>query len=156
MKPEDQTRNRLANSPASTGPAPVPAEFLGSLLTEVPDPVVITNAAQQVVFLNCAAEKLFSGSLRPGDPCPLCSGNLIIGGSVAGTPRCPQSAEVLKHVPAMLKTRWLIGAPLSLSATPIRSADDQKTGCFILIREHTDMLIHPVMQQQMATLASIL
>ena len=156
MKPEDQPRERSTGSPAFAGPTPVPVESLGPLLTEVVDPVVITNEARQVVFLNCAAEKLFSHALRPGDPCPLCSGNVIIAGAGAGTSRCPQSAESLKQVPAMLKTRWPIGAPLSLSATPIRDANNQKIGCFILIREHPDALIHPVMQQQMATLSSIL
>ncbi|HZE21432.1 MAG TPA: PAS domain S-box protein, partial [Desulfobaccales bacterium] len=46
--------------------------------------------------------------------------------------------------------------PLSLTATPIRGADNQRAGCFILLREHADLLAHPVMEQQMATLSSIL
>ena len=52
--------------------------------------------------------------------------------------------------------RWPLGAPLTLNATRIRGADGQKAGCFILIREHADLLAHPVMEQQMAILSSIL
>jgi hypothetical protein len=73
MKPEDQARRGKPNPSASMGTAPVPLEFLGPLLTEFSDPVVVTNRQREVVFLNCAAQKLFGGSLRPGDPCPLCS-----------------------------------------------------------------------------------
>ncbi|MEJ2671829.1 MAG: PAS domain S-box protein [Deltaproteobacteria bacterium] len=156
MKPKDQTLQGKSISPASMGSAAVPREFLGPLLTEFPDPIVVTNKAREVVFLNRAAEKLFSGALRPGQPCPLCAGSVIIAGSKADPPQCPQQKESLKQVPVTLKTRWPIGAPLFLSATPIRGADGQKTGCFILIREHADLLTHPVMQQQMATLSSIL
>ena len=69
---------------------------------------------------------------------------------------CPQQGESLKQVPILLKLRWIIGAPLTLNVTPIRGADEQKTGCFIHIREHADLLTHPVVDQQMATLSSIL
>jgi PAS domain S-box-containing protein len=159
MKPEEKARRGKPDPLASMGTAPVPLEFLGPLLTDFSDPVVVTNQQREVVFLNCAAQKLFGGSLRPGDPCPLCSETHLITGigeNASRLKRCPQRGESLKQVPVLLKARWPLGAPLSLSATPIRGNDNEKTGCFILIREHTELLVHPVMEQQMATLSSIL
>jgi two-component system NtrC family sensor kinase len=133
-------------------------DSLGALLGDFPEPVIVTNTDRKVVFLNCAAEKLFGGGLRQGEPCPLCSEHPFIAGTdeANSKPRCPEIGASFKQVPVLLKTRWPVGAPLSLSATPIRGADNQKAGCFILIREHADLLIHPVMEQQVATLSSIL
>ena len=160
MKSEhDAPPSRPEAPPALTGAAAVPVEFLGPLLAEFPDPVVVTNRDREVVFLNCAAKKLFGESLRPGDPCPFCAENAIVAGigeDASRPTQCPQLGESYRQVPVLLKTRWPLGAPLSLSATPIRGADHQKAGCFILIREHADLLTHPVMEQQMATLSSIL
>ena len=73
MKSEhDAPPSRPEAPPALTGAAAVPVEFLGPLLAEFPDPVVVTNRDREVVFLNCAAKKLFGEALRPGDPCPFC------------------------------------------------------------------------------------
>jgi two-component system NtrC family sensor kinase len=133
-----------------------PVDNLDTLVGGFPEPVIVTNIDHQVVFFNRAAQRLLGDGLRVGEPCPFCSGTAVIAGTGAETPRCPEVGESLRQIPVMLKTRWPIGAPLSLSATPICDADNRKTGCFILIREHLDMLIHPVMEQQMATLSSIL
>ncbi len=134
-------------------------DILGSLLADFLDPVVVTNHRREVVFLNCAAKKLFGEALKPGDPCPLCSETPIIAGvNKAGSrlPQCPQTAEIVKLTPILLKTRWPIGAPLSLSAISIRDDGQEKIGCLLHITEHTELLAHPVMEQQMATLSSIL
>jgi two-component system NtrC family sensor kinase len=134
-------------------------DYLAPLVGDVPEPIIVTNADRRVIFLNCAAQKLFGGTLGPGDPCPLCGETPLITGTGENTSRlqqCPQPGKSHKQVPVILKTRWPIGAPLSLNATPIRGADHQKAGCFIQIREHPDLLVHPVMEQQMATLSSIL
>jgi two-component system, NtrC family, sensor kinase len=160
MKSErDAPAGRADLPPTLTGAAALPVEWLRALLNDHPDPVVITNQGREVVFLNCAAQKLFGGALRPGEPCPLCAETAILAGTGEEAVRhhqCPQKGKSYKQTPVLLKTRWPLGAPLSLSATPIRGADPQKTGCFILIREHADLLVHPVMEQQMATLSSIL
>jgi len=146
--------------PGLTGTAPVPLECLAPLLSDVLDPIVVTNSHHQVVYLNYAANKLFNGSLRPGDPCPICSEMSIIAGAreeAARLRQCPQGqGESLKQAPIVLKTRWPIGAPLSVNVTPIRGGGRDQAGCFIHIREHADLLTHPVMEQQMATLSSIL
>ena len=133
-----------------------PIDNLDALMGGFPEPIIVTNIDHQVVFVNRAAERLFGGGMQPGEQCPFCSETAVIAGTGAETPHCPEAGESLRQVPVMLKTRWPVGAPLSLSATPICDADNRKTGCFILIREHAELLIHPVMEQQMATLSSIL
>ena len=160
MKSEDDSPpSRPGAPPALTGCATLPVECLGPLLGEFPDPVVVTNRDREVVFLNGAAQKLFGESLHPGDPCPFCGEIPRLAGVGEGASRltrCPKLGESFKGVPIALKAHWPTGAPLTLTATPIRGADNQKSGCFILIREHADLLAHPVMAQQMATLSSIL
>ncbi len=133
--------------------------IFGSLLTDFLDPIVVTDDRREVVYLNCAAKKLFGEDLKPGDPCPLCSETPMITGVIkAGSwpPLCPQTGGILKQTPVLLKTRWPVGAPLSLSAISIRDGGQEKIGCLLHITEHTELLAHPVMEQQMATLSSIL
>jgi two-component system NtrC family sensor kinase len=133
--------------------------YLRPLVGDFPEPVIVTNAHRRVIFLNCAAQKLFGDTLKPGDPCPLCGESPLLTGTAENSSRlgqCPKLGESFNAVPVLLKARWPVGAPLSLTATPIRGADNQKAGCFILLREHADFLAHPVMEQQMATLSSIL
>ena len=148
MKSEnDAPPSRPEASPALMGAATAPVELLGQLLEEFPDPVVVTNRGREVIFLNGAAQKLFGETLRAGDPCPLCSTTPILSGvgeNASPLPGCPQQGESLIQVPVLLQMRWIIGAPLTLNVTPIRGANEQKTGCFIHIREHADMLTHPV------------
>jgi two-component system NtrC family sensor kinase len=134
-------------------------DYLGPLVGDFPEPIIVTDAEHRVVFLNCAAQKLFGKALGPGDPCPLCGEIPLISGTGDNSsrlPPCPQDGQGLKQVPVVLKTRWPMGAPLTLSATAIRGADRQQAGCFIQIREHAELLVHPVMEQQMATLSGIL
>jgi PAS domain S-box-containing protein len=147
------------DSPPVPRDAALPVECLGPLLAEFADPVVVTNRDREVVFLNCAAQKLFGESLRPGDSCPVCTDNAIVtgvGNNASGPRHCPQLGASYREAPVLLKTRWPLGAPLSVSASPIRAANREKIGCFLLFREHTELLSHPVMEQQMATLSSIL
>jgi len=160
MKSEhDAPPSRPEVPPGLTGTAPAPMEYLAPLLSDVLDPIVVTNSHHQVVFLNCAAQKLFGESLRPGNPCPICSETPIIAGTgedASRLQRCPQPGESFKQIPVLMQTRWPIGAPLSVNITPIRGRNRDQAGCFILIREHADLLAHPVMEQQMATICSIL
>jgi hypothetical protein len=97
MKSEhDAPPSRPEAPPALTGAAAVPVSFLGQLLEEFSDPVVVTNREREVVFLNCAAQKLFGESLRPGDPCPICAENAIVAGTGEDASRpqpCPQAGK---------------------------------------------------------------
>ena len=134
-------------------------ELLASLLNDFPDAAVVTDTKRAVVFLNCAARKLFGDALRPGDPCPLCSATPLIvraGNDAPGAPSCPRPGDPRKGVPVILKTRWPLGPPLSLSATAIQDPDGSPAGCCLLLREHAELLVHPMMEQQTATLSSIL
>jgi two-component system NtrC family sensor kinase len=160
MKSErDAPKSRPETPPARPGAAGAPVAFLGQLLADFPDAVVVTNRDREVAFLNGAAQRLFGESLEPGDPCPFCGAIPRIAGVGEGATRltrCPQVGESFKEVPIALKAHWPTGAPLTLTVTPIQDAENQKAGCFILMREHAELLAHPVMEQQMAILSSIL
>ena len=151
---------KVNSSPEEMGGAPGWQETLGPLLAEFPDPVVVTNRDREVVFLNGAAKKLFGESLGLGEPRVPSVGKFpALPGSERvrpGSRGVPKLGESFKEVPMALKAHWPTGAPLTLTVTPIRGPDNRKAGCFILIREPADLLAHPVMAQQMATLSSIL
>src|SRR3974390_2308899 len=135
----------------------LPATSLSPIFADFPDPVLITNAHRQVIFLNCAAQKLFGATLKTGDPCPICGEQALFSGlgeESARLMRCRPPGESLRQVPVLLKTRWPLGAPLSVSATPIQGEPGRSAGCFIIVREHGELMTHPVLDQQIATLSS--
>ena len=45
---------------------------------------------------------------------------------------------------------------MTVTATPIQGPGDEPAGCLVVLREHAELLAHPVVQLQMATLSSIL
>lgn len=140
--------------------AVLPEKLFSPLLADFPDPVLITDLGKKVVFLNRAAEGLFGGSLRAGDPCPICSQLTGLPLSVDGIvrhERCLQPGEGLKDAPLLLKAGWATTAPLTVTATPIRSRGGEPAGCLVVLREaQQDLQAHPVVQLQLATLSSIL
>jgi two-component system NtrC family sensor kinase len=160
MKSEPDAPPKPTDAPPGvTGAASLPMECMGALLAEFHEPVVVTNLDREVVFLNGAAQKLFGEALRAGDPCPLCSTTPIMGGvgeNASLLPGCPQEGKSLKQVPIILKMHWMLGDPLTLNVTSIRAPDGQKTGCFLHLREHGDLVTNPVLEQRMAILSSIL
>jgi PAS domain S-box-containing protein len=140
--------------------AALPGKTYGPLLADFPDPVLITDRGKKVVFLNRAAEGLFGGALRVGDPCPICSQltgmSLSVDGRVCHE-RCLQPGEGLKDAPLLLKAGWATTAPLTVTATPIRRSGGKPAGCLVVLREsQQDLQTHPVVQLQLATLSSIL
>jgi two-component system NtrC family sensor kinase len=135
------------------------AESLAPLLRTFPDPILVTDHRKKVIFVNQAAQKLFGDTLNLGDSCPLCAA----GSSILGVreeqdrlKRCLQPGESLHRVPLLLKTRWPVGPPLTVTATAIMDEAGRAAGCFAVLREQAELLTHPVVQQQMATLSSIL
>ena len=113
----------------------------------------------EVVFLNRAAEKIFGATLRPGDPCPICGQLTGLPLSVDGTvrqARCLEPGESLNRAPILPKAGWASRAPLTVTATPIKGQGDEPAGCLVVLREHEELLAHPVVQLQIATLSSIL
>jgi two-component system, NtrC family, sensor kinase len=130
-----------------------------ALLADFPDPVLIADRRKKIVFLNRAATRLFGDSLRLGDSCPICSQLTGLPLSADGTvcqERCLQFGENLHRAPILLKSRWASALPLTVTATPIRGPGDEPEGCLAVLREHADVMTHPVVQLQMATLSSIL
>jgi two-component system, NtrC family, sensor kinase len=135
-------------------------EWFAPLLTDFPDPVLVTNQRRRVVFLNAQADKLFGGALRLGDACPIC--NLVSEAQInwedqGWMERCLQNGEGLNRVPISLKLPKGKEIPLTITATPIHGPEDRPSGCFIVLRDlHADLLAHPAAQLQTATLSSIL
>ncbi len=145
--------------PAPGAPAPM-AESCAPLLLDFPDPALIAGPDKRVVFLNRAAQKLFGDTLQLGDPCPIC-------GQLTGLPlspdgkvsqeRCLKYGESLDRAPILPKAGWATRVPLTATATPISGGPGEESpGCLVILREHAELLAHPVVQLQIATLASIL
>jgi two-component system NtrC family sensor kinase len=135
------------------------ARSFAPLLADFPDPVLVSDRHKQVVFLNRAAAKIFGDSLKVGDQCPICSQLTGMPLSMDGTvrqDRCLKYGESLDRAPVLLKSRWATNVPLTVTATPIKGTAEEPAGCFVVLREHADLLAHPVVQLQLATLSSIL
>ncbi len=98
------------------------SESCGALMIDFPDPVLVADRDRRVVFLNRAAEKIFGDTLRPGDPCPICSQLTGLPLSVDGTvrqARCLEPGESLQRAPILPKAGWATRTPLTVTATPI-------------------------------------
>ena len=135
------------------------AASCGPLLLDFPDPALIADRHRRVVFLNRAAEKVFGATLKPGDPCPICGQLTGLPLSVDGTvrqARCLEPGESLRRAPILPKAGWAGRNPLTVTATPIKGQGDEPAGCLVMLRQHEELLAHPVVQLQIATLASIL
>ncbi|MCX5890441.1 MAG: PAS domain S-box protein [Deltaproteobacteria bacterium] len=161
MSPEPDNAPKVApkDLPEAAGGASTLGEFCTPLLEDFPDPVLIADGHQKVVFLNRAAEKIFGASLRLGDPCPICTQLTGLPLSADGTvrrARCLEHGENLNRAPILPKAGWASRAPLTVTATPIRGQGEEPSGCLVVLREHAELLGHPVVQLQMATLSSIL
>jgi two-component system NtrC family sensor kinase len=138
---------------------PLLAESYAPLLADFPDPVLIADRNKQVVYLNRAAVKIFGDTLRAGDSCPICAQLTGLPLSIDGTvrqDRCLRPGESLNRAPILLKSHWAATVPLTVTATPIKGPGDDPAGCLVVLREHGEVLAHPVVQLQLATLSSIL
>jgi two-component system NtrC family sensor kinase len=149
-----------SNFPAGMDPAGGLGENYTFLLSDYPDPVLITDNRKKVVFLNRAAKTLFGDNLRRGDICPLCSLATGFGNQEEnqGAFQCSlQDGQTLERVPVMLKDYQASLRSLTVTAAPIRTDGGEPTGCFITLRDlEADVQAHPTLQLQMATLNSIL
>jgi two-component system NtrC family sensor kinase len=139
---------------------PLSGECFSPLLNDFPDPILVADRQKRVVFLNRAAEKLFGDTLGLGDPCLICDQitALPVSGEGRGRlGRCLRPGETLNRVPILLKAGWGAFVPLTVTANPIRGNGGEPAGCFIVLRElHEDLLSHPAVLLQTATLSSIL
>jgi PAS domain S-box-containing protein len=130
------------------------------LLADFPDPALLTDHRQKVVFINQAAEALFGGAVKQGDPCPVCSPgpDLTLKEEVEGVLHCAaQSGQSVHRAPILFKDSQDKHRSLMVTSTPIRVNGGQPTGCFAVFRDvREDLQAHPKLELQMATLASIL
>jgi two-component system, NtrC family, sensor kinase len=154
--------NTAEKSAARTGldPGNFSGENYLALLTDFPDPVLITDHQRQVAFLNPAATTLFGGLVRQGDPCPLCSPppGLSLTEEVEGVLHCAaQTGRSLHRAPILFQDRQAKPRSLMVTSTPIPGDDGRPAGCFVVLRDvREDLEAHPKLELQMATLASIL
>jgi two-component system, NtrC family, sensor kinase len=134
-------------------------EGCAPLLLDFPDPVLIADCDSKVVFLNRAAEKIFGNTLKPGDPCPIC---LQLAGLPLGKDGlvrqgdCLEYGDSLKRATLLPKAGWVSSVPLVVTLTPIKCQGEKPSGCLVVLREHEELLHHPLVQMQLATLASLL
>lgn len=135
------------------GLAAAASGLLAPLLEDFPDPVLVTNHRREVVFLNRAARKLLA--LKLGDPCPVCSQRPEE--NLGDKTRCQEYGESLDRLPVLLNTREGVGLAMTATASPFQGAGKEPAGCFIVLRNLAkDLLSHPLVQLQTATLSSIL
>jgi PAS domain S-box-containing protein len=131
------------------------AKFFGTL----PDPVVVTNSQQRVVFLNQTAEELFGCSVHPDTHCPPWNEILQIDSEKEERllERCFTGSEPLNRVPLQLRNRQGRGFSVWITATVMEDENGRFAGCLAIIRDiQSDLEAHPEIQSQLATLASIL
>ncbi|MGO9393901.1 MAG: PAS domain S-box protein [Desulfobaccales bacterium] len=144
---------RLVGDAANLGTACAP------LLVDFPDPVLIADRHCCVVFLNRAAAEIFGATLRLGDPCPICSrltGLPVGAGGKLHRARCLRHGESLQDAPILSGAGWASSVPLTVTAAPIKGPKKESAGCLAVLRRHEELSAHPAVQQQIATLASIL
>jgi PAS domain S-box-containing protein len=147
-KPWD--RPLLTGEPAASS---VPTAACFSLFQECPDPVVITDARRAIVFLNPAAEYLLAGYLALGDRCSLCAGPEVQENHPEDLP-CPQAGDLPVRTSVRLKGT---NRRLSVTVSPWRGPQGDVAGCLIMLKDlDKEVLAHPAVQMQMATLSSIL
>ncbi len=138
----------------------LPEEFLAPLFTPFPDPILITNGSHEVVFLNRAATEVLGDTVLRGDPCPICSqmpGWLSRETGQHRPRRCLKNGETINRLPLHLPSASGTLLSFTVSASPIRTSGEELAGCLIVLRDlHEDLLAHPEVQLQLATLSSIL
>jgi two-component system, NtrC family, sensor kinase len=131
-----------------------------ALLQDFPDAVLITNSQRQVAFLNPAAEALFGGLVRQGDPCPLCSPppGLSLTEEVVGVLHCAvQTGKSVHRAPIHFQDRQAQPRSLMVTSSPIPGDGARPAGCFTILRDlQEDIEAHPKLELQMATQASLL
>ncbi len=130
------------------------------LLADFPDPAMITDHQQKVVFLNRAAEALFGGAVKLGDPCPVCSPapSLTLKEEVEGALHCAaKNGQGVHRAPVLFRDPQAKYLSLMVTSTPILEKGGQAAGCFLVFRDvREDLHAHPRLELQMATLTSIL
>lgn len=124
-----------------------------------PDPVVLINSRQQIIFLNPAAEELLGCSVARGRPCPPCTEILQSKSGEEGSviEPCLRGRENLNRMPVQLVNTRGERFSSSVSAALIRDHSGNPAGCLAIFRDiKTDLEAQPEIQVKIATLSSML
>jgi PAS domain S-box-containing protein len=144
---------------AKSGGAPdgLNLESLRQVFLQFPDPVMVMNGSQRVVYLNDAAEALLGGADKT-DGAPLWS-DLFEARTLEGTfpfvERCLEGAG-FNRVPFRLKNALGATSSLFLSANPLKDGNGRIVGCLVVFRDIlADLMAQTEMKTEAATLYGI-
>jgi two-component system NtrC family sensor kinase len=156
--------SRIDDSPAISsqtmkGIANLDLRSLRVYFDGLPDAVLVANSQQRVVYLNPAAEALVGCSVDSETHCPPWHEILQIDSEKQQrlVEQCFTGSEPLNRVPLQLRNGP--GGKLSLWITAAVMEDEtgKFAGCLAILRDiHSDLEAHPEIQNQIATLSSIL
>ncbi|MBW2579356.1 MAG: PAS domain S-box protein [Deltaproteobacteria bacterium] len=155
---KDDTYSGIDGTNITAG-AELDLQYLSKFFGTSPDPVVVTNSQQRVVFLNSTAEELFGCSVHPDTHCPPWNEILQIESEKEQrlVERCFTGSEPLNRVPLQLRNRQGSGFSLWITATVMEDETGKFAGCLAILRDiQSDLEAHPEIQSQIATLSSIL
>ena len=158
------TDSRIDDSPAISSQnmkeiANLDLRSLRIYFDRLPDAVLVANSQQRVVYLNPAAEDLLGCSVHPETDCPPWNEILQIDSEKEKrlVEQCFTKREPLNRVPLQLRDG--LGDKLSLwiTATVMEDETGKFAGCLAFLRDiHSDLVAHPEIESQIATLSSIL
>jgi PAS domain S-box-containing protein len=142
-----------------TAGAELDLQYLSKFFGTSPDPVLVTNSQQRVVFLNRAAEELFGCSVHADTHCPPWNEILKVDSEKEQrlVEQCFMGSEPLNRVPLQLRNRQGRRFSLWITATLMEDETGRFAGCLAILRDlRSDLEAHPEIQSQLATLAGIL
>jgi two-component system NtrC family sensor kinase len=158
------TDSRIDDTPAISsqdmkGFANLDLRCLRGYFDGLPDAVLVANSQQRVVYLNPAAEDLLGCSIHPESDCPPWNEILQIDSEKEQrlVELCFTGSEPLKRVPLQLRNGPGDKLSLWITATVMEDETGKFAGCLAILRDiHSDLEAHPEIQNQIATLSSIL
>jgi two-component system NtrC family sensor kinase len=158
------TDSRIDDSPAISsqnmkGLATFDLRCLRGYFDGLPDAVLVANSQQRVVYLNPAAEDLLGCSVHPETDCPPWNEILQIDSEKEKrlVEQCFTGRQTLNRVPLQLRNGPGDKLSLWITATVMEDETGKFAGCLAILRDiHSDLEAHPEIQNQIATLSSIL
>ncbi|MEJ2236439.1 MAG: PAS domain S-box protein [Syntrophobacterales bacterium] len=158
------TDSRIDDTPAISsqdmkGFANLDLRCLRGYFDGLPDAVLVANSQQRVVYLNPAAEDLLGCSVHPETDCPPWNEILQIDSEKEKrlVEQCFTGRQTLNRVALQLRNGPGDKLSLWITATVMEDETGKFAGCLAILRDiHSDLEAHPEIQNQVATLSSIL
>jgi two-component system NtrC family sensor kinase len=154
MQPGNNPAPARESTPSEPAmPAQLLEHGLNYLLNDTPDPVLVLDRNQSLVFGNHAAERLFGESLRLGEPVSFWDGSSWQN----WLQRTLVNGEIFARLPLAITDATGATRSLTASLSPIRQNLRSPVGCLLVFREEElDLPSFEAVQLKEATLASIL